>query len=224
MAAGASLCAQTASVTNPQGAPAAVEIPSAPGGAQSVAPNGDVDAAGSVRIARRDALLGLAQWDHSLLGAFEFSARLVKIAKFASVPAEPRPLHPLPAPVARLSTSGTRPSINSLIASLKFNQLQRQGMNLNMNFAYGSFRMQYREIFSGRPNGLGGGVGQASAAATYTTPRFGANNMWDFSAAALMGAGSINTLLGSGFGNSAIGGNGPGRRSTGPTVALKLTF
>jgi hypothetical protein len=115
MAAGASLCAQTASVTNPQGAPAAVEIPSAPGGAQSVAPNGDVDAAGSVRIARRDALLGLAQWDHSLLGAFEFSARLVKIAKFASVPAEPRPL---PAPVARLSTSGTRPSINSLIASL----------------------------------------------------------------------------------------------------------
>ena len=224
LATGGFLRAQTVLETKGQGAQPAVAVPSAPVEVQAVASATDLPEVGPIHIARRDALLGLAHWDHSLLGAFEFSARLVEIAKLAAVPAEARPFHPLPAPVARLSTSGARPSINSLIASLKLNQLQRQGMNLNMKSAYGSFRVQYREVFSGRPNGLGGGLGQASAAATYTTPRFGTNNMWDFSAAALMGSGSINTLLGSGFGNSAIGGNGPGRKSDGPTVALKLTF
>jgi hypothetical protein len=49
--------------------------------------------------------------------------------------------------------------------------------------------------------------------------------MFDFTAAALMGAGSINQILGSGFGTNSIGGFGPGRKpQTAPTVAIKLTF
>jgi len=98
-------------------------------------------------------------------------------------------------------------------------------MNVDMKSAFGNLNLIYREIFTGRPNTLGGGVGQASAAAMFTTPRFGSGGKFDFSAAALMGTGSLNTLTGGGFGNSLIGGNGPGRKSqTSPTVAIKLTF
>jgi hypothetical protein len=200
---------------------------------------GDVEtiAAGSepelapLRIARRDALLGLAAWDHSLLGAFELGARLVELSSLTAL-SEPRviigPAMAVARPAGRMirfSTSGSRVSVSSLASSLKLNQLVHQGMNLRMDSPFGNFRLTYREIFSGRPNSLGGGVGQASAAATYTTPRFGAGGLMDFSAAALMGTGAINTLLGNGFGNSVIGGNGPAlRKNPGPTVALKLTF
>jgi hypothetical protein len=41
-----------------------------------------------------------------------------------------------------------------------------------------------------------------------------------------MGTGSINQMLGSGFGTSVIGGNGPAlhKQAAAPTVAIKLTF
>lgn len=174
--------------------------------------------------ARRDAMLGLAEWDHTMLGAFQLGARLMRLSDETALPSEAVSIYrPVPESL-RFSASGSRPSLNSFANALRLDQLSKQGLNLRMNSAFGSFRLQYREIFSGRANSLGGGVGQASAAATFTTPKFG-NGMFDFSAAALMGTGSINTLLGSGFGNSAIGGFGPAlRKNPGPTVALKLTF
>lgn len=174
---------------------------------------------------RRDAMLGLADWDHTLLGAFQLGERLFHLSVTAPMPAALAAIHPPVTGVVRFSASAPHDPLNEIAKALKIDQLQRQGMNLHMNSPFGNFRLQYREIFSGRANSLGGGLGQASAAATYTTPRFGAGGMFDFSAAALMGTGSINTLLGSGFGSSTIGGFGPGaRKQEGPTVALKLTF
>ena len=179
--------------------------------------------------AHRDAILGLAAWDHSLLGAFELGARLLHLAPdpLSPVTIGPAPARQHPNATLRLSAYGSsRVSLDSIAKALHMEQLERQGMNLRMASPFGSFRLTYREIFNNvRANSLGAGVGQASAAATYTTPRFGAGGLMNFSAAALMGNGSINQLLGSGFGSSVIGGNGPTlRKSTGPTVALKLTF
>ncbi|MGB6686771.1 MAG: hypothetical protein WBE76_02910 [Terracidiphilus sp.] len=177
------------------------------------------------QIARRDALLGLSAWDHTLRGAFELGARLILISREAASPADANAILPQRTIALRFSSSGSPTSLASMVNAFRLDQLARNGMNVGLNSALGSFRVTYREIFSGRPNSLGGGVGQASAAATYTTPRFGGKGVMDFSAAALMGTGSINTLMGSGFGNSAIGGNGPGRKpQDAPTVAIKLTF
>jgi hypothetical protein len=208
---------RSAAPVGPETAPAEAEPESASAGeAEGLEP---------FRIARRDALLGMGQWDHTLLGAFEMGARLVGFKVEPMVP--PRPVARgavLEGPV-RLSNPRSRFSVDSMARTLKVDQLQRQGMNVHMDSAYGNFKLTYREIFGGRANSLGGGVGQASAAATYTSPRFGTKGMMDFSAAALMGTGSLNTLMGGGFGNSLIGGNGPGRKpQDAPTVALKLTF
>ena len=178
----------------------------------------------SVQLIQRDAVLGLAGWDHTLLGAFELGASLLRRTATAA-PLEANAWLPSRKNGALFSTSGSRSSLSSLVSAFRLDQLSRNGMNLAMKSALGSFNLTYREIFTGRPNSLGGGVGQASAAAIFTTPRFGSGGKFDFSAAALVGTGSMNTLLGGGFGNSAIGGNGPGRRSqTSPTVAIKLTF
>lgn len=181
-----------------------------------------------VQVARRDAMLGLTEWDHTLLGAFQLGARLMRLSDATAISAGAisifRPVTDPVTSVVRFSGSASRGSLNSVASQLRLDQLTKQGLNLRMTSPFGNFRLQYHEIFSGRANPLGGGVGQASAAATYTTPKFG-NGLFDFSAAALMGTGSINTLLGSGFGNSAIGGFGPVlRKNPGPTVALKLTF
>jgi len=178
-------------------------------------------------LPQRDALLGLAEWNHTLLGAFQLGTRLFRMAAPPATASVLLPAQARVSAVLRFSAFGPPPRVTmeSIAKVLKMDQLQRQGMNVNLNSAYGSFRLQYREVFSARANTLGGGVGQASAAATYTSPRFGAGRLMDFSAAALMGTGSINQLLGTGFGSSAIGGFGPGRRSdTAPTVAIKLTF
>jgi hypothetical protein len=177
------------------------------------------------KIIRRDALLGLGAWDHTLLGAFEFGARLIQLSKEAASPVEANAILPSRPIALRFSTAGSHASLASMVSAFRLDQLTRNGMNVGLNSALGSFRLTYREIFSGRPNSLGGGFGQASAAAMYTTPRFGSKGVMDFSAAALMGTGSVNTLMDGGFGNSNIGGNGPGRKpQSAPTVAIKLTF
>jgi hypothetical protein len=181
-------------------------------------------------LPRRDALLGLGRWDHTLLGAFQLGARLVRLSTVAYVavlPPGPATIAPGASNVLRFSAFGPTPhaSLDAIAKALKVDQLQRQGMNLRMNSPFGNFRLQYREIFNGRSNSIGGGVGQAAAAASWTTPRFGAGGMFDFTAAALMGTGSINQLMGSGFGTNTIGGIGPAaRKQDGPTVAIKLTF
>jgi hypothetical protein len=187
--------------------------------------NPDIPAIEDGQIARRDALLGLGAWDHTLEGAFEMGERLIRLSEKAVLPVGANAVLPARPLALRLSTAGSHASLASMINAFRLDQLTRNGMNLGLNSALGSFRLTYREIFTGRPNTLGGGVGQASAAATYTSPHFGSKGVMDFSAAALMGTGSINTLMGSGFGNSLIGGNGPGRKSQdAPTVAVKLTF
>lgn len=176
---------------------------------------------------RWDVQLGLAGWDHSLEGAFELGARLMQLAGRRAWPGAA--VSPLPgrSSVLRLSAYGSPPkaSLDAIAKALRIDQLERQGMNLHMSSPLGNFRLQYREVFTGRANSMGGGVGQAAAAASWTTPRFGTGGLFDFTAAALMGTGSINQLLGNGFGSSVIGGNGPAlRKNPGPTVAIKLTF
>ena len=182
--------------------------------------------AGPVLASHRDVLLGLAGWDHTLLGAFKLGARLLHLSSADLVPVRvSRPAQPVSV-TGRFTTNGGRITINQLAQAWKIDQLQRSGMNMDMKSPYGTFRLTYREIFNGRStNALGGGVGQASAAAMFTTPRFGSGGLWDFSAAALLGNGSINQLMSGGFGNNNIGGFGPHlRKSEGPTVAVKLTF
>jgi hypothetical protein len=177
-------------------------------------------------LLRRDALLGLARWDRTLQGAFQLGTGAIGLAADAISHAQLGGFRPNLRTQGILDRSvGAAPqfSMNTLAKSLHMDQLQRQGMNLRLNSAYGSFKMSYREVFQAHANGLGGGVGQASAAATYTTPRFGA--MMDFSAAAMMGTGSINSFMGGGFGTNAIGGYAPGhKQGTAPTVAIKLSF
>jgi hypothetical protein len=176
------------------------------------------------QLIRRDAALGLAGWDHTLLGAFKLGAKVLH-ASAASDLLQANSLFPSRKSLSVFSISGSQPRMSPFLIVSPLNQVYRNGMNVDMRSAFGDFNVTYREIFTGRPNTLGGGVGQASAAAMFTTPRFGSGGKLDFSAAALMGTGSINTLLGSGFGNSLIGGNGPGHKSqTSPTVAIKLTF
>ena len=174
-----------------------------------------------------DAQLGLLGWDHSLQGAFELGERLMRLASPVALPGARGSAATATGSVLRLSAYGSPPkaSLDAIAKALRIDQLERQGMNLRMSSPFGNFRFQYREIFTARANTLGGGVGQASAAASWTAPRFGAGGLFNFTAAALMGTGLINQLLGNGFGSSAIGGNGPGRKSsTAPTVAIKLTF
>jgi hypothetical protein len=180
---------------------------------------------------RRDAMLGLADWDHTLLGAFQLGARLIRLSVTAPIYSGPAPdsviarAHPQASTVVHFSASAPHAPLDEIAKALKIDQLQRQGMNVRLNSPFGNFRLTYREVFGGRANSLGGGVGQASAAATFTTPRFGTGGMFDFSAAALMGTGQINTFMGGGFGNNSIGGFGPGaHKQQAPTVALKLTF
>jgi hypothetical protein len=191
----------------------------------AAASNSSAPAIEDGQIARKDALLGLRAWDHTLQGAFELGKRLIQLSEKAALPVGANAILPTRPLALRLSTSGSHASLASMMNAFRLDQLSRNGMNLGLNSVLGSFRLTYREIFSGRPNSLGGGFGQASAAATYSTPRFGSKGLMDFSAAALMGTGPVNTLLGGGFGNSIIGGNGPGRKpQNAPTVALKLTF
>lgn len=206
--------------------PSGIAAPADVAGAQDPAlPGSTALAIEDGQIARRDALLGLAAWDHTLLGAFAFGERLIRLSKEAATPLDANAILPSRPIALRFSTSGSHASLESLANAFRLDQLSRNGMDVAMKSAFGSFNLTYREIFTGRPNSLGGGVGQASAAAMFTTPRFGSKGVMDFSAAALMGTGSINTLMGSGFGNSAIGGNGPGRKpQNAPTVAIKLTF
>jgi hypothetical protein len=190
---------------------------------QGNAPLG-VASVGTGELIQRDAVLGLADWDHTLLGAFELGAKLLRRSAKAD-PLEANAFLPTWKSLAMFSTSGSHSRTPPSITLSPLNQVYRSGMNVDMRSSFGNFNVTYREIFTGRPNTLGGGVGQASAAAMFTTPRFGSGRKFDFSAAALMGTCSINTLLGNGFGNSLIGGNGPGRKNqNSPTVAIKLTF
>lgn len=235
------LAACTAMGAQAQGAASPVAPPGTAGFTVNPAPPDSVfDSSTSIELAqgaRRDAEIGLNGWDHTLLGAFELGERLIHLADAAIVPGLGVPGFGVPglgvrahaadpaSSFLRYSGSDGRPTLDSIAKALRVDQLQRQGMNLHMSSPFGSFRVTYREIFAGRANSLGGGVGQASAAAMYTTPRFGTGRLMDFSAAALMGDGQINQLLGTGFGSSVIGGNGPAlRKAAGPTVALKLTF
>jgi hypothetical protein len=216
-----------ASILQAQSSTAAVGQTASPGGVSNIQESvgGSSVPVADGRIARRDALLGLGAWDHTLEGAFELGKRLIQLSENAAPPVNANAILPARPFALHLSTSGSHASLTSLVNAFRPDQLTRNGMNLDVSSAYGSFRLTYREIFAGRPNSLGGGFGQASAAATYSTPRFGSKGLMDFSAAALMGTGSVNTLLGGGFGNSIIGGNGPGRKpQNSPTVALKLTF
>ena len=177
-------------------------------------------------LTRRDALLGLTAWDHTLVGAFQLGASLLHLSTIVPSALGHAPVRPGGAQVLRFYGSTPRVSLDQIAKALRIDQLERQGMNLNLKSTYGNFRLQYREIFNGRSNSLGGGVGLATAAAMYTSPQFGNSKLLDFSAAALIGTGSINQMLGSGFGTSVIGGNGPAlhKQAAAPTVAIKLTF
>jgi hypothetical protein len=222
---GRGLAAQEATATPPLQSPTQAD----PGAQKDVAgfeDVGTVGVAGPIEASRRDVLLGLAQWDHTLLGAFQLGERILHLtAELPAIRISAPPDRPRDA-IGHFRTNGGHMTMNDLAHAWKMDQLQRGGMNVDMKSPYGNFRVTYRELFNGRTtNALGGGIGQASAAAMYTTPRFGTGGLLDFSAAALMGSGSINQLMGGGFGNNNIGGFGPHlHKAEGPTVALKLTF
>lgn len=206
---------------------AAVPLPDSTTSSQASEPGPAIPGAAGFaisRLVRRDASLGLAGWDHTLLGAFEIGAKLLRQSATVD-PLAANSIATVRKPFAVFSASGSRSVSSPRIRVSPIGQLSRNGMNVDMKSVFGNFNVTYREIFTGRHNTLGGGVGQASAAAMFTTPRFGSGGKFDFSAAALLGAGPLNTLTGGGFGNSLIGGNGPGRKSqTSPTMAIKLTF
>ncbi len=183
------LTAQSQTVTTPaatvrdtathDSATSATGPPQSFSGSGSAASTDQMDFLGP--LTRRDALLGLTAWDHTLVGAFQLGASLLHLSTIVPTALRHTPGRPEIGQVLRSSLSTPRASLDQIAKALRMDQLEHQGMNLNLKSAYGNFRLQYREIFNsnGRTNSLGGGVGQAAAAAMYTSPRFGNSKLLD---------------------------------------------
>lgn len=73
----------------------------------------------------------------------------------------------------------------------------------------GSFRISYRDAFGARSNGMGGGVGQGSAGASFNSSTFG-NGMFNLSATSTLGSGSMAGSSRGGFSSGSMSGSGHG--------------
>jgi len=87
---------------------------------------------------------------------------------------------------------------------LKLNQLSRSGFNLPLNSAAGRFQFSYKDQLGTGGNALGGGIGSGSAQASFTS-RSLKNEMFHFSAAAMLGGVGGGSGFGGGGQSSFMG-------------------
>jgi hypothetical protein len=165
----------------------------------------------------------LVPWDRSAAGRFKPGSRGPQISATGGHLTDTASLfQPSGTPNALSGLRGAGINGPPLLSMQKLNQLNSQQMNLRFNSSAGSFRFTYREVFGARANSVGGGVGQGTAAATFSSTNFG-GSLFNFSAAALMGAPAPGSVTG-GFQNSPTVFTGGTQKHPAPTVALRLTF
>jgi hypothetical protein len=95
---------------------------------------------------------------------------------------------------------------------LKLDQLTRGDLGMYLKSSVGSFRLSYRDALGARSNGMGGGVGQGSAGASFNSSTFG-NGMFNLSATSTLGSGSTAGSSRSGFSSGSMNGSGHGGQS-----------
>ncbi len=238
VAASSILCAQqgssgTVQNAQPVTAPTAPAVPAGPSQAGAPAPaSGAAPASGTTDLSTNalDAspappsaagpALASTVWNQSLFEAFQPGCSLGRFAEVNPRAGLPDAVSPQPArrAGAAFRASSVHPAPKFTVPTL--DQLTRQGMNLRFNSTAGTFRFTYREIFGGRGNSIGGGVGQATAAATYTTSNF-RDTLVNLSASTFMGT-PTRDMLGT-FVNTPMWTGGTAKHPA-PTVSLRLTF
>ena len=115
--------------------------------------------------------------------------------------------------------SGMNGAHGSAPGDLKLDQLTRGNLGMYLKSSVGSFRLSYQDAFGARSNGLGGGVGQGSAGASFNSSTFG-NGMFNFSATTMLGSGSTGGSSRGGFSAGSMNGQGHGGPSN-PSGAQK---
>ncbi len=128
-------------------------------------------------------------------------------------------------------SGGVGPGMNGAHGSapgdLKLDQLTRGDLGMYLKSSVGSFRLSYRDALSARNNGMGGGVGQGSAGASFNSSTFG-NGMFNFSANSMLGSGSTAGSSRGGFSSGSMSGRGhggpsnPGGTEKHPTASVSL--
>jgi hypothetical protein len=113
---------------------------------------------------------------------------------------------------------------------LRLNQLTRGDLRMYLKSSAGSFRLSYQDAYRARSNGLGGGVGQGSAGASFYSPTFG-NGIFNLSTTSMRGSGSPAVSSRGGFSGSMSGSGHGGPSNPGGTekhpaasVSLHLHF
>jgi hypothetical protein len=108
---------------------------------------------------------------------------------------------------------------------LKLDQLTRSDLGMYLKSSMGNSRFSYQDTFGVRRNGLGGGVGQGAAGATYNSSTFG-NGMFNFSASTMLGSGpgsgSMRPMGGAGLGSPSAAGGAAAHPTA--SVSLHLHF
>ena len=120
--------------------------------------------------------------------------------------------------------AGMNGAHRTMPAAQKVDQLNRSDLGIYFRSTLGKISVTYQDNLGTRCNSLGGGMGQTSTRATFSSPSFG-GGMFHFSA-------SIVGSSHSGFSASSMNGNesgkqfspgGAAKRST-STVSLHLSF
>ena len=110
-------------------------------------------------------------------------------------------------------SGGVGPGMNgahgSVPGDLKLNQLTKGDLGMYLKSSVGSFHLSYRDALGARSNGMGGGVGQGSAGASFNSSIFG-NGMFNLSANSMLGSGSTAGSSRGGFSSGSMGGQGHG--------------
>jgi hypothetical protein len=122
---------------------------------------------------------------------------------------------------------GVGPGMNgahgSMPGDLKLDQLTRGDRGMYLKSSMGNFRFSYRDALSARSNGMGGGVGQGSAGASFNSSTFG-NGMFT----TMLGSGSTAGSSRGGFSSGSMSGRGhggpsnPGGTEKHPTASVSL--
>jgi hypothetical protein len=205
--------------------------------ASSSSPGLKHDSSGSAhgRNAQRNASQGFSLWDRTLLDAGQHGggARASRSSTPGGQPGSPRTglgswgaesgdLESLfqgasgtngPSFGHSRGSGGVGPGMNGAHGSapgdLKLDQLTRGDLGMYLKSSGGSFRLSYRDALGARSNGMGGGVGQGSAGASFNSSTFG-NGMFNLSANSMRGSGSMAGSSRGGFSSGSMGGQGHG--------------
>jgi len=177
------------------------------------------DSSGSAhaRNAPRNVNQGFSLWDHSPLDAVQHGGG-GRASRCSAMSGQPDDLQSLfKGTNAPGFGSGRGSGMNGVHGSapgdLKLNQLTRGDLGMYLKSSMGSFRLSYQEAFGSRSRGLGGGVGQGSAGASFNSSTFG-NGIFNLSAISTLGYGSTAGSSRGGFSSGSMSGAGHGGPSS----------